>query len=115
MNFILYFFVMAATMMALSHLLPGFHVSGWGPAIVASLLLALLNLLLRPFLWVMTLPFILITLGLFLFVINAIVLWITALIVPGFHIDGLLPALLGSLILSAVSMLWKSVTREAKS
>lgn len=115
MNFILYFFVMAAAMLALSHWLPGFHVSGWGPAIIASLILALLNVILRPILWLLSLPFILVTLGLFLFIINAIVLWITAAFVPGFRIDGPIPALLASLALSLVSMLWKSVTKEAKS
>ena len=115
MNFVLYFFVMAASMLALSHYLPGFHVTGWGPAIIASLILALLNVILRPILWLLSLPFILVTLGLFLFIINAIVLWITAALVPGFRIDGLIPALLASLILSLVSMLWKSVTSEAKS
>jgi putative membrane protein len=114
MNLILYFFVMAAAMLGLSHFLPGFHVTGWGPAIIAAIILALLNVLLRPILWLLSLPFILLTLGLFLFIINAIVLWITAAFVPGFRIDGLLPALLASLILSLVSMLWKSVTKEAK-
>jgi putative membrane protein len=114
MNFILYFLVMAAAMLALSHYLPGFHVAGWGPAIFGSLILALLNVILRPILWLLTLPFILLTLGLLLFVINAIVLMITAALVPGFAIDGLAPALLASLILSIVSMLWKALTREAK-
>ena len=114
MNFILYFFVMAATMMVLSHVLPGFHVAGWGPAIIGALILALLNVIVRPILWVLTLPFILLSLGLFLFVINAIVLLITAALVPGFHVDGLVPALLASLILSLVSMLWKSLMKEAK-
>lgn len=114
MGLLLYFFVMAATMVALSHWLPGFHVDGWLPAVIASLILAVLNVILKPILWVLTFPFILVTLGLFLFVVNAIVLWVTALLVPGFRIDGLVPALLASLVLSAVSMIWKSATREAK-
>jgi len=114
MNFILYFFVMAAAMVVMSRVLPGFQVTGWGPAIIASLILALLNVILRPVLWLLSLPFILVTLGLFLFVINAIVLWVTAALVPGFRIDGLGTALLASLILSLVSVLWKAVTREAK-
>jgi putative membrane protein len=114
MNFILYFFVMAAAMMALSRLVPGFHVAGWGPAIVGSLICALLNVVLRPILWVLTLPFIILTLGLMLFVINAIVLLVTAALVPGFQIDGLFPALVASLILSVVSMVWKGIVQEAK-
>ncbi len=114
MNFILYFFVMAAAMMVMSRVLPGFHVAGWGPAIIGALILGLLNVILRPILWVLTLPFILLSLGLFLFVINAIVLMITAAVVPGFHVDGLVPALLASLILSLVSMLWKALLKEAR-
>jgi len=125
MNMVLYFFVMAAAMLALSHVLPGFHLYGWGlsrnptidalpPALIAAFILAILNVILRPILWVLTLPFIIVTLGLFLFIINAVVLWVTSLLVPGFRIDGLFPALLASLILSVVSMIWKSATREVK-
>src|SRR5262249_25967640 len=109
-----YFFVMAAAMMAISRVVPGFHVDGWMPAIVASVILGVLNVVLKPILWILSLPFIILTLGLMLFVINSIVLYVTAALVPGFRIDGLAPALIASLILSVVSMLWKAIVKEAK-
>jgi putative membrane protein len=114
MGTILYFVVIAAAMVALSHVLPGFHVDGWVPALLASVVLALANAILKPILFVLTLPFTILTLGLFLFILNALMLWLTAVIVPGFRIHGFLPTLLASLILSVVGMLWKALTRPAK-
>ena len=66
----LYFVVMAAAMLGLARLLPGFQVKGIGPAILAAFVLALVNTLVRPVLFILTLPFTLVTLGLFLFVLN---------------------------------------------
>ena len=109
---VLYFVVMAAVMLLLSRLLPGFEVSGWGPALLAAVVLALMNTLVKPILFVLTLPLILLTLGLFLFVLNAIVLWLTALLVPGFHLHGIGTTLIASLVLSLVSLMWKSATRN---
>jgi putative membrane protein len=109
-----YFLVIAAAMMGLSHILPGFRVDGWLPAIFASLMLALLNAILKPILFVLTLPITLLTLGLFLVVLNALMLWLTARLVPGFHIDGFGPTLLASLILAAVGMAWKAMFPKQK-
>lgn len=109
---VLYFVVMAATMLLLSRVLPGFAVSGWGAALLAAVILALMNVLVKPILFVITLPFTIVTLGLFLFILNAIVLWLTSLLVPGFSIHGFLPALIASLVLALVGMIWKSATRK---
>ena len=111
MGTLLYFVVMAAAMIGLSRILPGFKVDGWVPALFAALVLAMVNALLKPVLFVLTLPFTILTLGLFLFVLNALMLWITALIVPGFRVGGAGTTLVASLILAAVSMVWKSVMR----
>ena len=110
---VLYFLVIAAAMLVLSRLLPGFEVSGWGAAIVAAIVLAVVNTIVRPVLFVLTLPFTLVTLGLFLFVLNAFMLWLTAALVPGFRVHGFGTTLLASLALSLVGMLWKSLTRRA--
>jgi len=110
---VLYFLVIAATMLGLSRLLPGFEVSGWGAALLAAVVLALVNAVVRPVLFVLTLPFTLVTLGLFLFVLNALMLWLTAALVPGFKVHGFGTTLLASLALSLVGMLWKSLTRKA--
>jgi putative membrane protein len=112
MNMLAYFAVMAAAMMGLSQVLPGFRVSGWIPAAFASLILAALNTVLKPILFVLTLPLILLTLGLFLIVLNALILWMTAMIVPGFVITNFSSALIASLILAVVSMAWKSIVNE---
>ncbi len=114
MGFVLYFVVMAAAMMGLSQVLPGFRVDGWVPALIASVVLAAANAVLKPILFVLTLPFTILTLGLFLLVLNAMMLWVTALIVPGFSVQGILPTLLASMILSLVGMVWKAATRKRK-
>ena len=114
MSFILYFVVIAATMMVLSQYLPGFHVTGWTPALLGALVLGAANTLLKPVLFVLTLPFTILTLGLFLLVLNALMVWITALIVPGFAVDGIMPTFIASLVLSVVGMVWKAATKKRK-
>jgi putative membrane protein len=118
MSTILYFVVIAAVMIGLSRILPGFQLSGawdgWGPALIASIVLAVVNAIVKPILFVITLPFTILTLGLFLFVLNMICLWITAALVPGFRVQGFGTTLLASLILAVVGMIWKGAT-SAKS
>jgi putative membrane protein len=111
MSLLLYFIVMAVVMLGLSRMLPGFRVDGFWPALFAAVVLALVNTIVKPILFVLTLPFTILTLGLFLFVLNAICLWITALIVPGFRIDGAWTTLLASLLLAVVGIVWKAATR----
>src|SRR5437899_6990139 len=108
MGFVLYFLVIAVAMLGLSRFLPGFEVDGWLPAVLASVCLGVVNAILKPILFVLTLPFTILTLGLFLLVLNALMLWITALIVPGFRMHGLLTTLIASIILSLVGMIWKA-------
>ena len=112
MELLLYFLVMAAAMLGISRIVPGFNVSGWGPAILGAVVLALMNVLVKPILFVLTLPFTILTLGLFLLILNAIVLWLTARVVPGFQIAGFVPAFIASLLLSIVGMLWKAATKS---
>jgi putative membrane protein len=112
MGFILYFLVIAVAMLGLSRFMPGFQVDGWLPAVLASVCLGVVNAILKPILFVLTLPFTILTLGLFLFVLNALMLWITALIVPGFRVHGFLTTLFASIILSVVGMIWKAATKR---
>lgn len=114
MSHLLYFVVVALAMLALSRLLPGVHVSGIGPALLAAVVLALLNTIVKPILFVLTLPFTIVTLGLFLLVLNAFVLWLTAALVPGFAIEGALTTLVASLALAAVGVVWKAATRPTR-
>jgi len=102
----------AAVFLVLSKVLPGFYVSGWGAAILASLALGLVNATLGLILKIITFPLILLTFGLFLFVVNAIVILLVAFLVPGLSINGFLPALFAAVILSAVNLFWKMATAE---
>ena len=88
-----------------AQVVPGVTLRGeplW-PALLAGVVLALVNAVVRPVLKVLTLPLTLLTLGLFLFVLNAFCLWLTSVIVPGFDIQGFRPAFLGALVISVVS------------
>ena len=114
MRTLLYFVVMAAAFMGLAQTLPGFRVSGWVPALFGAVILAVVNTLVKPVLFVLTLPFTILTLGLFLLVLNAVMLQLTAWLVPGVSVDGWGTALVGAIILSAVSMVWKAATGERK-
>ena len=83
--------------------MPGIRLEGTTPALLAGVLLGLINALVRPVLVVLTFPLTLLTLGLFLLVLNGVCLAATAWMVPGFDVDGLLPAVLGALLVSVVS------------
>lgn len=95
--------VTALALLLVAELLPGIVVSGLYPALIAAVLLGVLNVFIRPILVILTLPITIITLGLFTFVINAILFWLVAHFVTGFDVDSFFSALLGSLIVSVVS------------
>ena len=81
----------------------GMHAEGLLPLLVAALLLGFFNAVIRPVLLVLSLPFILVTLGFFILVVNALMLWIVGKLVPGFHVDGFWTAFFGSIVVSIVS------------
>ncbi len=92
-----------------SYITPGITLEGWFPALAAAVVLGILNTFLKPALVILTLPISIITLGLFLLVINAAIVLLASKIVPGFKVDGFWSALLFSVILSAVSYLINSL------
>lgn len=93
-----------------AHVLPGVYVESFFTAIIASVILGVVNTFLKPLLFLLTLPVTILTLGLFTFVINALMVYLVATFVPGFHVDGFWSALLFSLVLSLVSWVLKSLT-----
>ncbi len=95
--------VNAAALWLAATIVPGIEVTGPAPLVAAALVLGLINAFVRPILVVLTFPLTLVTLGLFLLVLNAICLWLTAGLVPGFAINGFIPAFIGALLISAVS------------
>ena len=94
----------AVALLAVAHLSIGVEVKTLMAALVASLVIGLFNTLLRPILVLLTLPVTVLTLGLFLFVINALMFWSAAGVMNGFYVSGFGAALLGSLIYSAESI-----------
>jgi len=104
--------VLSVAIMAAAYLFPGIQVSGFGSALVAALILGILNAFFRPILIVLTLPINVLTLGLFTFVINAFLLMMTSGVTGGLVVDGFGSALLGSLIISVVSWLLSSFIND---
>jgi putative membrane protein len=104
MKLILRWFLLACALLLVAYLYPGVSVSSFGVALIAALVLGLLNTIVRPILVLLTLPVTLITLGLFLFVINALMFWAAASVLSGFYVAGFAAALIGSLIYSLCSM-----------
>ena len=97
--------VNAAALMLVAYLYPGVSVTSFGAAMVAALVLGLVNAVIRPILVLLTLPVTLLTLGLFLFVINALLFWLVAEVVQGFHVAGFGSALLGSILYSVITLI----------
>ena len=100
MKLIVRWLLLAAALLLVAHLYAGVHVANFGAAMIAALVLGLLNTLVRPLLVLLTLPVTLLTLGLFLFVINALMFWAAASLLSGFNVSGFGAALIGSLIYS---------------
>ena len=112
MNFIIRLLVTAAVAYGLAYLLKGIHIDSYWTALVFALVLAIVNLIIRPLLIIFTIPLTLITLGLFLFVINALMVLLAAKVVDGITVDGFWWALLFGLLLSVVSSLLLSSKNE---
>ncbi|HAM55744.1 MAG TPA: hypothetical protein DCQ64_10185 [Candidatus Rokubacteria bacterium] len=103
MGFLVRVLVNGLAIYLIAQVVPGIAVSGVLTALGAGLVLGLINAIVRPILVVLTLPATLLTLGLFLFVLNAFCLWLTSQLVRGFEIQGAWAALFGALLISAVS------------
>jgi len=95
----------AAALLLVAYLYPGVVVEGFLAALIAALVLGLVNAVIRPILVILTLPATILTLGLFIFVINALLFWFVAEIVHGFRVTGFGAALLGSILYSIVTLL----------
>ena len=103
MKIVLHVLIVALALLAAAYFIPGIEISSVYVAIVAALIIGLLNLVVRPVLFVLTLPLTVLTFGLFAFVLNALLFWFAASFIEGFSVDGFLQAFLGSLIVSLAS------------
>ncbi|MFV0680377.1 phage holin family protein [Ottowia sp.] len=104
MKLLLNWLLSAAALLAVAYIYSGVTVASFGSAMLAALVIGLLNVLLRPVLVVLTIPITILSLGLFLFVINALVFWSASGLLSGFHVNGFWAALLGSLIYTALGV-----------
>ena len=109
MNFLVRILISALVAFALAYVLRGIHVDSFWTALVFALVLAVLNILVKPILIILTLPLTLLTLGLFLFVVNTIVVLLASKLIDGFRIDNFWWGLLFSLLLSIISSI---ITKE---
>ena len=106
--------LMALSLLIVDYVVPGFVVNGLGTALIAALVFGFLNATLGLVLKILTFPFTILTLGLFWFVINAIVLELTSALVHGFVIQSFFSALIGAILLTLVNMLLKALVGEAE-
>lgn len=109
MKLLIHIAVTAGALLLVAHYMPGIDVEGVTPALIAALLLGILNALVRPILVLLTLPITVLTLGLFIFCINAVLFLVVAAFVDGFTVSGFWVALFGSLLVSVVSTLINKV------
>jgi putative membrane protein len=105
MSFIIRWLIQAIAISIGSYLVPGVSVDNFLTALLVAVVLALLNVLVKPLLLLLTLPITILTLGLFTFVINILILMFAASLVPGFTIDGFIPAVLFGLVLAVINAL----------
>ena len=101
---ILKWFILSLILMFVAWILPGIKINNLAAAFAATFLISFINIFIKPILVILTIPINLITMGLFMFVINALLFAFVASVVPGFEVEGFLPALLGSMIFSLMSM-----------
>ena len=103
MSILINWLISAVAIIVTAYILPGVVISSFSSALVAALVLGLLNAFVRPILLFLTLPINILTLGLFTFVINALVILLASDLVPGFKVDGFLTALIFSIVLSLIN------------
>jgi putative membrane protein len=114
MRFLLRLLLNGVAVLCATFLIPGLHVDTPATALIAGIALGLVNAIVRPLLLLLTLPLTLLTLGLFIFVVNAICLALVAWLVPGFSISGFGAALIGALVISLVSWVLSAILVEKK-
>ena len=114
MQILLRWILNALALVLVAYLVPGFLLASFYSALIAALVLGLVNALIRPLLFLLTLPVTIVTLGLFTFVINALMILLVSTIVKGFFVAGFAPALLAAMILWVVSLATNWLINQTK-
>ncbi len=110
-SLVLRFAILAVGIFLAVYIVPGIEAAGYGPILEAALLLGLLNLIIKPLLFILTLPINILSLGLFSFIINGVMLLIVSRLVAGLDVKGLGVAILGSIVISVFSMVTGRLVR----
>lgn len=110
MKLLIRLLINALAILLIAYLVPGVAVTGFYTALIVAVVLGLLNLVIKPLILLLTLPITILTLGLFTFVINALLFWFVGTVVKGFSVDGFVPAFIGALILTVVGWIGHSIT-----
>jgi len=114
LNAIVNWFLSALSLMIVAHVIRGFEVTGIGAALLAAVVIGLVNATVGLFLKIVTFPLTMMSLGVFWFVINALMLKLASVFVPGFTIQGFLPAFFGAIVLSLVNLFLKLIATGLK-
>jgi putative membrane protein len=114
MRLLLHWLLNAITLLIVSHFVPGFRVSGLAAALIAALVIGLINATLGLLLKILTFPLTILTFGIFLLVINALMLKVASSLVPGFQVSGFGAAFLGAIFLALFHMLWHWLLKPAR-
>jgi putative membrane protein len=110
MGFVIRLLVNAIALLAVAYVVPGIHVNGFGGALLAALILGIVNAILRPILFIITLPLQIVTLGLFTLVINGLLFWLVGAWHVGLYVDGFWPGFWGAIVMGIVSWILSAIT-----
>lgn len=114
MNLLIRILVTSGLVLLIAHFMPGVHVAGFTTALIVAVVLGLLNVFIKPILVILTLPVTILTLGLFLLVINALIILLCTNIVGGFSVDSFWTAFIFSIILSLSQSIMNGILGEGK-
>ena len=114
MQLLLIWFLNALALLTVAYVLPGVTIDGYGAALIAALILGLINTLIRPLLLLLTVPVTVVTLGLFILVINGLLFWFAGTILKGFEVSGFWVGMLGALLYSFISSVLSMLVFDRK-
>lgn len=113
LKLLLHWILSAIALLIVSRLVPGFVVRGIGPALVAAVVIGLLNATIGLLLKIVTFPLSILTLGIFLLVINGLMILVASSLVRGFNVYGMVPAFWGAVVLAILGVLFRAIMKEA--
>lgn len=112
MHFLLRLIINGIVFYLIAMYVPGIHANSFAAAVLAAFIFGIVNAIIRPIVLLLTLPFTILTLGLFIIVVNALMFWLATWIAPGFKVDGFTPALIGGIIMTVVGIITNHLLRE---